>query len=348
MAYAVADGIAVDGSGNVYLGGYFNGASLTTPTLTRIGNTDAFALKLDSSGATTWSTNYGGAGANTFATAIAADASGSVVLGGRFHNANLTTPALTLIGNQDAFLLKSATPPSAPTGAAAVVGNAQASVSFSAPVANGGSAIAGYTVVSSPAGGVDSNAGSTGLSHTITGLANGTSYTFTVVATNAIGTSPASVASGSVTPSVPVIPAPSYGSAPSAPTTTTVAPGGSATLGSIPVVSQGGATVTVPKDASGGKVTLQSGGAPTSLVLGDAKLSATPLGGTASFSVQAATYQGKPVLVIQVTSGTASFTVPPRDNLPVTGRRHHQRRHPRRGSDRPGRETGDFQRQRHA
>jgi hypothetical protein len=46
-------GIAVDSSGNVYVAGYFSGASLTTPALTKIGTQDVFALKLDSSGATT-------------------------------------------------------------------------------------------------------------------------------------------------------------------------------------------------------------------------------------------------------------------------------------------------------
>jgi hypothetical protein len=38
---------------------------------------------------------------------------------------------------------------------------------------------------------------------TVTGLSNGTSYTFTVRATNAIGTGPASAASNSVTPVAP-------------------------------------------------------------------------------------------------------------------------------------------------
>jgi hypothetical protein len=98
--------IAVDGSGNVYLGGHFGNANLTTPALTRIGDFDTFAIKLDSSGNTTWSRRYGGAGASTFGNSIAVDGSGNVYLGGEFYNANLTTPALTSLGGTDAFVFK--------------------------------------------------------------------------------------------------------------------------------------------------------------------------------------------------------------------------------------------------
>jgi uncharacterized protein (TIGR02145 family) len=89
------------------------------------------------------------------------------------------------------------TVPGAPTSPAATAGNAQATVAFTAPGSNGGSAITGYTVRSSP-GSFSATGASSPL--VITGLTNGTSYTFTVIATNAEGNSVASAASAAVTP----------------------------------------------------------------------------------------------------------------------------------------------------
>jgi len=92
------------------------------------------------------------------------------------------------------------TTPGAPTGVAAGGGDTQATVSWTAPADDGGSTITGYTVTSSP-GALTATWTSGPLQATVTGLTNGTSYTFTVTATNAVGTGPASSPSNAVTPS---------------------------------------------------------------------------------------------------------------------------------------------------
>ncbi|MES2933900.1 MAG: InlB B-repeat-containing protein [Pseudomonadota bacterium] len=105
-AYASAKAIAVDGSGNIVLGGSVQGASLTTPALTTIGAADAFAIKLDANGATKWASNFGGSGALAHANAIAVDGSGNLVLAGGFQFGNLSAPQLTRNGIQDALIIK--------------------------------------------------------------------------------------------------------------------------------------------------------------------------------------------------------------------------------------------------
>lgn len=88
--------------------------------------------------------------------------------------------------------------PGAPTIGTATISYTTASVPFTAP-ANNGAAITTYTATSSPGGitGTLSQAGSGTV--TVSGLTAGTSYTFTVTATNSVGTGPASAASNSVT-----------------------------------------------------------------------------------------------------------------------------------------------------
>ncbi len=87
--------------------------------------------------------------------------------------------------------------PSAPSNVIAAPGNTQALVTFNASTANNGSSITGYTVTSSP-----DNITATGSSSPIlvSGLTNGTPYTFTVTATNANGNSVASSPSSDATP----------------------------------------------------------------------------------------------------------------------------------------------------
>ena len=90
--------------------------------------------------------------------------------------------------------------PTVPLNVRAIVGKASATVVFTTPNSDGGRAISGYTVTSNPAAGLDTNSGSTALRHLVTGLTNGTRYTFTVTATNAVGVSGPSDPSNSVIP----------------------------------------------------------------------------------------------------------------------------------------------------
>lgn len=108
----------------------------------------------------------------------------------------------------DAFfdiVVSTATVPDAPLIGAATAGDAQAAVTFTAPVNNGGSPITRYTATSSPTGGVDTTADLMSTTRTVSGLSNGTAYTFTVTATNGIGVSMPSSPSNSVTPTASTV-----------------------------------------------------------------------------------------------------------------------------------------------
>ena len=86
-----------------------------------------------------------------------------------------------------------------PTGVTAVVGNGQATISFTPPISDGGSPITSYTATASPGGGTG-GCNSPCTSIVVSGLINGTPYTFTVVANNALGAGAASQPSVSVIP----------------------------------------------------------------------------------------------------------------------------------------------------
>ncbi len=94
---------------------------------------------------------------------------------------------------------------SAPTAVTAVAGNGQVTVRF-APGNNNGSAVTSYTVTAVP-GGATCTAAPPATACTVTGLSNGTAYTFRVVATNTLGASAASAASSPVAPSLAAGPA---------------------------------------------------------------------------------------------------------------------------------------------
>ena len=84
------------------------------------------------------------------------------------------------------------TVPNAPTNVSGVSENTQSTISWTAPVITGGSAITSYTVKSSPGGLTATTSNGSTTTATVTGLTNGISYTFTVLANNIKGSSIAS------------------------------------------------------------------------------------------------------------------------------------------------------------
>jgi hypothetical protein len=92
--------------------------------------------------------------------------------------------------------------PDAPTGVTARSGNQLAQVTWTAPTPDDPT-ITGYVVTAAPADTPPVTVDPTARTATVTGLANGTAYSFTVAATNPDGTSPSSDPSAPVTPGPP-------------------------------------------------------------------------------------------------------------------------------------------------
>ena len=91
--------IGLDSSGNVIVGGEFFGGNVTTPYLFRIGNSDAFLMKMDANGNMIWARNYGGSLANASLIRLAEDGAGNTVAVGQFNKANLTNPSLAMFNS---------------------------------------------------------------------------------------------------------------------------------------------------------------------------------------------------------------------------------------------------------
>jgi hypothetical protein len=163
----------------------------------------------------TWGPTYGGLGSVTYYTVTSSPGSAtcttavslSCTVSGltNGYTYTFTVTASNVYGTGLPSAPSSAVTPSnalpgAPYGVSAVAGYASAAVSWAAPYFTGYSAITQYTVTSYP--GYNTCTWTSGpLACAVSSLVNGTSYTFTVTATNGSGTGAASTPSLSVTPS---------------------------------------------------------------------------------------------------------------------------------------------------
>jgi hypothetical protein len=189
--------------------------------------------------------------------------------------------------------------PGAPTNAVATAGILQASVAFTAPAFDGGSEITSYTVTSSPGTIVSSGSASPVV---VSGLTGGTTYTFTVKANNAAGSSVASAASSSVSIAIPI---------PGAPTNVTATAG----------TAQATVSFTAPSYTGSSPITSYMVTASPGNIIGSG--SASPItvtgltnGATYTFTVTAINSYG----VSPASTASASLVIPvPPFNITVAG-----------------------------
>ncbi len=207
--------------------------------------------------------------------------------------------------------------PGAPVIGTPSPGNSAATVTWSAPASNGGSAITGYVVTPYIAGVAQAaqTFSSTATTESVTGLTPGTSYTFKVAAVNAAGTGPASAMSSAVT--VNASPSLTFGPPPAGEV-------------SIPYSDQ----LTATGGTGALAWSVSSGSLPPGLSLGSSTglLSGTPTaGGSYAFTVQVADTAGgtasKAVSLVIAAAPSLSNPAPPAgqagvaysDTLAVTG-----------------------------
>jgi plastocyanin len=263
---------------------------------------------------------------------ISTAADGGVQSGGSYDNAIsangsiavITSDASNLVaddtnGTVDAFARRVgwpiATPgsvPRSPTSVTAAAGDGQASVSWAAPASDGGSPISSYTVSAAPGGETATVAGDV-LTTTVTSLTNGTPYTFTVTATNDVGTGPASDPSDPVTPQAGA-PAPqtTEETIPSGGGTATTDPSNTGPTPSDPVTT----SVTVPATASGGSVTIAETAVSETPPTGGYQF----LGQQIDITSTASTSDSNPLTIVFTIDSSAirvAFGLGPTDALPA-------------------------------
>jgi hypothetical protein len=218
-----------------------------------------------------------------------------------------------------------ATVPDAPTIGTATPGNARATITWTAPLNNGGSAVTGYVIT--PSTGSPVTVGNV-TTYPLTGLTNGAAYTFMVAAINTMGTGAASASSASATPLTTVADPPTIGTATPANTSATLtwtAPlnnGGSTITGYV-ITPSTGSPITVGNVTTYAVTGLTNGTAYTFTV---AAINTTGTGGDSAASnsvTPSTTVAGAPTIGTATagdTSATLTWTAPLSDGgLAISG-----------------------------
>ncbi len=110
-----SNSVAVDGSGNLYVAGYFNGAADFDPgegtdNHTSAGSIDIFLTRINADGSYGWTKTMGGSGGD-YGQSVAVDGSGNAYVAGRFYSAVDFNPGPATdynfsAGSSDIFLSK--------------------------------------------------------------------------------------------------------------------------------------------------------------------------------------------------------------------------------------------------
>ena len=207
--------VATSGNGQVSL-------SWVAPSSVGDSAISGYRIEYSSNGGGSWLT----LNSNTWSTSTSQSVTG--LINGTSYSFRVAAINSSATGSYSASATATPTlvPPGQPTSLLATSGNGQVSLSWVAPSSVGDSAISGYRIEYSSNGGgswltLNSNTWSTSTSQSVTGLINGTSYSFRVAAINSSATGSYS-ASATAVPKDPNLPA--------APSTLTASPGDGQTV----------------------------------------------------------------------------------------------------------------------
>jgi titin len=241
-----------------------------------------------------------------------------------------TATATNAAGTSEASVASSSVTPTAPLEAPGVpetptveAGDGAATITVSAPSTGG--AVDSYTVTASPSG-QTCTITTPDTACTISGLTNGYTYTFTVTATNAAGTSASSASSNSVTPAaiaVPGVPGtPTVEIADGSATVTVVAPstGGAADSYTV-TATPGGATCVVTVPDTSCEITGLTNGTPYTFTATATNASGSSEPSTASAAatpLAVPSAPGQPTRTLSGSSVNLSWSAPTSGTAPFT------------------------------